>query len=435
MNADQWRQALAWYAAGVKLLEIAEFFGVAISVITNTARSAGVPKGVNEQRRAETERRAALRVREREEKRARKERAIATAIDMAKNNATIREIRQACGISQDAVQRLIAQNEIERTYGSRTQSKKQAADARRADKASRLSTARAMYESGRPVSEIAESTGFAAKTLESDFPRRYEWRRPSRPCKGCLAPVRLSSARIRFGTAWCESCRAAGVSDKERHQRREKDAEYRRKQNEAKRRYRAKNGAVTAEEHAQRWADYRAAKREARRLSNPKVQLGHYRHSGEAPSTVDGARAILKDTLIALLQQRCEDAGLYRETVEYRAKYRTNPAFRAKEKAKTAGQKKKRGVLVSPDGSLTPQVIRRLFATTSTCPYCQKLMASREKELDHMAPVSRGGQHTIGNVTVCCKSCNCRKRDKPFAVWLGQLPSHIAARFEVRCAA
>jgi 5-methylcytosine-specific restriction endonuclease McrA len=173
----------------------------------------------------------------------------------------------------------------------------------------------------------------------------------------------------------------------------------------------------------------RKANRDARRAADPRVQLGHFRANGEAPSTVSGARLILKDTLLALLLQRCEDQGLRRDSVQYSVKYNTNPAFRANEKAKTAGQKKKRGVLVSPDGSLTPQVIRRLFATTSTCPYCQKLLSSRGKELDHLTPVSRGGTHTLGNVTVCCKSCNSRKRNKPLVAWLASLPPHIAARF------
>lgn len=126
---------------------------------------------------------------------------------------------------------------------------------------------------------------------------------------------------------------------------------------------------------------------------------------------------------------------MLRDTVEYATKYRTNPAFRAQQKAKTAGQKKKRGVLVSPDGSLTGEVIRRLFATTSVCPYCDRLMQSADKSLDHIHPVSRGGQHTLGNVTVCCKSCNARKRDAEWGVWLQRLPAHIAARFTQPAAA
>lgn len=152
-------------------------------------------------------------------------------------------------------------------------------------------------------------------------------------------------------------------------------------------------------------------------------------HYGEAPINQAGALAILQATLTRLLDQRCAAEGVSPDSVEYRAKYNLFPAFRAKEKAKTAGQKKKRGVLVSPDGSLTPDVVRRLFAMASMCPYCDRLMVSRDKTLDHLHPISKGGTHTLGNVTVCCYSCNSRKQAMTFDQWLRRLPPGVAARF------
>jgi 5-methylcytosine-specific restriction endonuclease McrA len=236
---------------------------------------------------------------------------------------------------------------------------------------------------------------------------------------------------------YCDQCRQSGEAERHRNNARYASGE-KPPTKEYNRAYRAKEreariAAGWVPMHKQKAEA--AARREARRVADPKVQVGHYRKHGESPSTVDGARAILKHTLITLLQLKCDEAGLLRGTVEYAAKYRTNPAFRAKQKAKTAGQKKKRGVLVSPDGSLTPEVVRRLFATTSMCPYCDRLMRSDDKSLDHMHPVSLGGLHTLGNVTVCCKSCNARKRAAPFAAWMQRMPPHIASRFEVHRAA
>lgn len=41
------------------------------------------------------------------------------------------------------------------------------------------------------------------------------------------------------------------------------------------------------------------------------------------------------------------------------------------------------------------------------CAYCGR--PSKELTLDHIVPVSQGGNHTLDNITVACKSCNSRK--------------------------
>lgn len=138
---------------------------------------------------------------------------------------------------------------------------------------------------------------------------------------------------------------------------------------------------------------------------------------------------VLRDTLSELLKERCEVEGIKPETARWRLWYATDPAFRAKEKAKSAGRKASRESTMQRDGTLTPQTIRLLFAMASMCPYCDRLMKSDDKTLDHMTPVSLGGVHGIGNVTVCCYSCNSRKCNMPFTKWLTKLPAHIAARF------
>lgn len=74
------------------------------------------------------------------------------------------------------------------------------------------------------------------------------------------------------------------------------------------------------------------------------------------------------------------------------------------------------------DGTLDKVTLRRLFATAKRCPYCWHQMKSKDKSLDHMEPISRGGKHSIGNVIVCCLRCNMRKRDLPFHDWLGMIP-------------
>lgn len=44
------------------------------------------------------------------------------------------------------------------------------------------------------------------------------------------------------------------------------------------------------------------------------------------------------------------------------------------------------------------------------CYYCHNKFAAEELTMDHIVPVARGGKSTRGNIVVCCKECNNRKK-------------------------
>lgn len=44
------------------------------------------------------------------------------------------------------------------------------------------------------------------------------------------------------------------------------------------------------------------------------------------------------------------------------------------------------------------------------CYYCGRAIAPRDLTMDHIVPLSRGGQSTRGNVVACCKDCNNTKK-------------------------
>jgi len=44
------------------------------------------------------------------------------------------------------------------------------------------------------------------------------------------------------------------------------------------------------------------------------------------------------------------------------------------------------------------------------CYYCGKEFDLRQLTMDHIVPISRGGQSTKSNVVVCCKDCNNKKK-------------------------
>lgn len=67
--------------------------------------------------------------------------------------------------------------------------------------------------------------------------------------------------------------------------------------------------------------------------------------------------------------------------------------------------------------------IRRLYH--SACIYCG---ATERITLDHLIPLSRGGDHTIGNLAPACRSCNARKGTKlpiEYKVWRKKVMSFL----------
>ncbi|MCX7670457.1 MAG: HNH endonuclease, partial [Anaerolineae bacterium] len=55
----------------------------------------------------------------------------------------------------------------------------------------------------------------------------------------------------------------------------------------------------------------------------------------------------------------------------------------------------------------------RLFARDRhVCAYCGRQFAEADLTVEHIVPVSRGGQHVWTNVVTACRSCNTRKGNR-----------------------
>jgi 5-methylcytosine-specific restriction endonuclease McrA len=52
------------------------------------------------------------------------------------------------------------------------------------------------------------------------------------------------------------------------------------------------------------------------------------------------------------------------------------------------------------------------------CAYCGTDLDTAKVHLDHMTPLSRGGEHVLNNLQYTCKSCNCRKETKTHEEYL-----------------
>jgi len=76
-----------------------------------------------------------------------------------------------------------------------------------------------------------------------------------------------------------------------------------------------------------------------------------------------------------------------------------------------------RVILLLHYDALPPQEVRFTrkniyLRDKSRCQYCGRPAPTRELNLDHVIPISRGGRSTWQNVVCCCLPCNSRKGNK-----------------------
>lgn len=71
---------------------------------------------------------------------------------------------------------------------------------------------------------------------------------------------------------------------------------------------------------------------------------------------------------------------------------------------------RRRALKRGADADLTAeQIADRIKLQGGCCAYCQK---RKKLTVDHIIPLSRGGQHTARNIQMVCRSCNSRKSAK-----------------------
>lgn len=64
----------------------------------------------------------------------------------------------------------------------------------------------------------------------------------------------------------------------------------------------------------------------------------------------------------------------------------------------------------SADGSVTREFLR-LIRREMHCAYCGEHTKAKDRHLDHVWPLARGGTHSADNLVMACAECNRSKRD------------------------
>jgi hypothetical protein len=73
-------------------------------------------------------------------------------------------------------------------------------------------------------------------------------------------------------------------------------------------------------------------------------------------------------------------------------------------------------IKVNNDGTVTKEFVDSVYSY-EICSYCNKLCEEKEKTLDHIIPLIKGGKHSRDNICLACKSCNSSKKDKLLEEW------------------
>lgn len=172
--------------------------------------------------------------------------------------------------------------------------------------------------------------------------------------------------------------------------------------NESKRKARAERG------RGDRTAEYaaRAAKNGSTYIGRDQAAINR----AERKTADDAAKATR-----AAERARRKETKLS-EGDKWKLRYHTDPVFRQVEIQRLKAAKLKRKKTMA--SGLNAKQTLALYAERSTCLYCGCALSEKEKVLEHMDPIARGGAHEAHNLTVACRKCNTKKSAKPFAEWL-----------------
>lgn len=117
---------------------------------------------------------------------------------------------------------------------------------------------------------------------------------------------------------------------------------------------------------------------------------------------------------------------------QYRLRYAGDPLFAQRERERASAKRFRnpeyarvwskdgtrwRFARDSSDGSITDELLRTL-RSEKHCAYCFESTRSRDRELDHVWPLSKGGTHSADNLVMACKTCNRKKRNLLPLQWL-----------------
>ena len=301
--------------------------------------------------------------------------------------------------------------------------------------AARCEAMRVRFEAGDPAASIAQEFGVAVRSVYEMGARRG-WKRspikrsrhtyPGRPNTGKTQRAREAKrGRVSGRLARAGALRAAFESGE--------------RVDEIAARFGINPGSVRARAYRGKWRRSVVSKPRPspsptwHGLVRPMFEAGApyaemRRKSGRGGSTIRSAATALTWNAdarrAAIKNKRAEKSGICRECRErkqpddfYLRKTRKAGVWRRDTLCIECARHRARQRDDRLSGSLTIAEINELFAAAKRCTYCDRPLKSREKTLDHVQPISRGGQHERSNAVIACSFCNTSKGARTLDEW------------------
>lgn len=116
-----------------------------------------------------------------------------------------------------------------------------------------------------------------------------------------------------------------------------------------------------------------------------------------------------KDQILANIHKDRKENYEHRIEIERKSRAKNKEKWRL---SRNARQSIRNRIINSDVYIILEKDLRRIYS--SPCINC----GSKENQsLDHIIPLSRGGTHSIGNITTLCLTCNMKKHNRFFSEW------------------
>ena len=99
----------------------------------------------------------------------------------------------------------------------------------------------------------------------------------------------------------------------------------------------------------------------------------------------------------------------HRIEIERRSRAKNKEKHRA---SKNARQQVRNRLLGGSKFTILDKELKRLYR--EPCYICG---STENQSIDHIIPLSKGGNHSVGNLMTLCRSCNCSKHGRFFTEW------------------
>ena len=207
----------------------------------------------------------------------------------------------------------------------------------------------------------------------------------------------------------CIECQRTDALERQARLREEDPKALKKRHREATYRHRAKHGRESRSKHGLPYTPVEDVKTQAMRKA--------IRQSGRLPSV---ARLVYEQQQEHWRQYPADYQQHIRERKlrKYHWRYMIDKSFRlyhrSKSKRRKAQQRGSTALILSPD-----QLWRRWVQFDHCCAYCG---VDGDLQIEHVIPISKGGEHHLGNIVPACQRCNYSKHTREVQSWYRSQP-------------